>query len=113
MLWLEPLPETGVLVGRLLDPEGRPWQGVRVTLINAVGEEVQYRNTFTYLDDPQHLINPDLLLAENFVFADLPAGSYTVFVTVAGEEVRQQVEIEAGEVTAVEIIIAPLPSTEE
>lgn len=107
MLWLEPLPETGVLAGRLVDEAGRPWQGTRVTLVEAAGEEVNYFHTFTYLDDPDHLIHPDAGLAENFVFADMKPGFYTLFATAAGEEVRLPVEINAGELTAVEMILTP------
>jgi len=112
MLWLAPLPQTGVVAGRLLDGDGRPWQGTRITLIDTSGEEAKYLNTFTYLDDPDHIINPDTGLAENFVFADLPAGFYTVFATVDGEEYRQSVEVRAGEITALEIMTG-LSQTEE
>lgn len=104
MLWLEPLPETGVLAGRLVDEAGRPWQGVRLTLIESTADGPVYRYTFTYLDDPQHLIHPDAALAENFLFADLPPGNYTLFVSVAGREYRQPVVVNVGEVTAVEIV---------
>jgi murein DD-endopeptidase MepM/ murein hydrolase activator NlpD len=104
MLWLEPLPETGVIAGRLVDAAGRPWQGVRVTLIESTTDGPLYRYTFTYLDDPQHLIHPDAGLAENFVFADLPPGNYTLFVAVNGAEYRQPLEVNDGEVTAVEIV---------
>lgn len=104
MLWLEPLPGTGVLAGRLVDAAGRPWQGVRITLIESTDDGPLYRYTYTYLDDPQHLIHPDAVLAENFLFADLPPGSYTLFVSVAGQEYRQPVVVNVGEVTAVEIV---------
>lgn len=104
MLWLEPAPETGVLAGRLVDGTGRPWQGVRVTLIETSGEQVQYRYSYSYLDDPQHIINPDEALAENFVFADLPAGNYTLFAQVEGVDYRLPVEIRAGQLTTVEIV---------
>ncbi len=104
MLWLEPLPETGVLAGRLVDEGGRPWQGVRITLIESTDDDPLYRYTFTYLDDPQHLIHSDAALAENFLFADLPPGNYTLFVSVGGQEYRQPVVVNGGEVTAVEIV---------
>ncbi len=32
MLWIEPGSTRGVIVGRLIDPEGRPWQGVPLAL---------------------------------------------------------------------------------
>ena len=33
MLWIEPGEKRGVIVGRLLDPEERPWQGVLLALV--------------------------------------------------------------------------------
>jgi murein DD-endopeptidase MepM/ murein hydrolase activator NlpD len=104
MLWLAPLPDTGVVAGRLVDGEGRPWQGTRITLISGSGDEPQYLYTFTYLDDPQHLIHPDEGLAENFVFADLPPGRYTLFASLEGVEYRQPLEVRAGEVTVAEVV---------
>jgi hypothetical protein len=104
MLWLEPNREMGGLAGRLVDPEGRPWQGTRVTLIDGSGVEPQYLYTFTYLDDPQHLVHPDEGTAENFVFADLPPGNYTLFVGLQGTEYRVPVVVQIGKITAVEII---------
>src|SRR5690606_7891582 len=95
MLWLPPLPGTGVLAGRLLDENGRPWQGVRLTLINGRGSEPLYEYSFSYLDDPQHLIHPDEALAENFLFADLEPGPYSLFVSINGVEERRSVVIEA------------------
>jgi len=113
MLWLAPLPQTGILAGRLVDETGRPWQGKRVTLIKASGDEVNYFHTFTYLDDPDHLIHPDAGLAENFVFADMKPGFYTLFATEAGEEIRLPVEIKEGELTAVEMILKSTQNEEE
>jgi murein DD-endopeptidase MepM/ murein hydrolase activator NlpD len=107
MLWLAPVPEMGVLAGRLVDAAGRPWQGTRITLIDGSGEQPRYLYTFTYLDDPQQLIHPDESLAENFVFADLPPGNYTLFAAVAGVEYRVPVSVRVGEVTAVEMISEP------
>jgi murein DD-endopeptidase MepM/ murein hydrolase activator NlpD len=110
MLWIDPGTTRGVLAGRLVDPDGRPWQGVTVTLIDGRGEEVQFLYTWTYLDDPDHFINPDEGYAENFVFSDLPPGSYELFVKVQDVEYRQPVEIIAGALSQVEIITGPLLS---
>lgn len=104
MLWLPPIPGTGLLAGRLVDANGRPWQGVRLTLINGRGSQPLYEYTFTYLDDPQQIIHADEALAENFVFADLAPGEYTLFASINGVEQRQMVTIAAGEITAVELI---------
>ena len=107
MLWINPGPTRGVLAGRLIDPQGRPWQGVVVTLINGEGDEVEFINTFTSQGDPQNLINPDELLAENFVFADVVPGEYTLYVKLQGEEYRRPVQIIEGELTTVELVTEP------
>lgn len=107
LLWLQPTEDFGILAGRLVDPEKRPWQGIRLTLIDGSGEEPTFISTFSYLDDPQHIINPDDQLAENFVFADMRPGFYTLFTQIQGVDYRVPVEIKAGEVTAVEIVTEP------
>ena len=106
ILWLDPGPTRGVIVGRLLDPEGRPWQGVTMTLIPKV-ENPEFTNTWTYLDDPQHMINPDEGYAENFVFADVPPGEYDVYTKLQGVEYRVSVTVAAGEIATVELITEP------
>lgn len=107
MLWINPGETRGVLAGRLLDPQGRPWQGVVLTLIDSSEEEPQFINTWSYQGDPQDLINPDERLAENFVFADVRPGEYILYVKLQGVEYRQPVQITAGELTTVELITEP------
>ncbi len=104
LLWLAPETDRGVIVGRLVDEAKRPWQGTRVTLIDGSGEEVEFINTWTYLDDPEHLINPDEGYAENFVFGDLASGNYELYVKIQGIEYRQSVEVKEGGLSFVEII---------
>ena len=104
LLWLEPWSGSGVIAGRLVDPDGRAWQGVMVTLIDKNGALL---NTWTYLDDPDHLIQPEPALGENFVFGPVAEGRYTVFVEHQGEEYRQPVEVRDGQVTTLEIVTAP------
>ena len=107
MLWLDPGPTRGVLAGRLIDPQGRPWQGVVVTLIDGSGDNPEFINTFSYQGDPQNLINPDELLAENFVFADVRPGEYVLYVKLQGVEYRQPVRVTEGSLTLVELVTEP------
>lgn len=107
MLWLDPGPTRGVVAGRLVDPQGRPWQGVVVTLIGPEGNDSEFINTFSYQGDPQNLINPDELLAENFVFADVRPGDYTLYVKLQGVEYRQPVQVVGGQLTTVELVTEP------
>ncbi|MCL4868601.1 MAG: M23 family metallopeptidase [Anaerolineae bacterium] len=109
MLWFYPGDTRGVIAGRLLDPEGRPWQGVTIEAVgrspeNSTEEPVR---TWSYLGDPLNLINPDEGWAENFVLADLRPGRYELFVTVQGVSYRQMVEVTAAAVSTVEIITEP------
>ncbi|MCB8942597.1 MAG: peptidoglycan DD-metalloendopeptidase family protein [Ardenticatenaceae bacterium] len=106
MLWIEPGETRGVIIGRLLDPEGRPWQGVGLSLIGG-DEELENRNTWSYLGDPQNLINPDEGWAENFVFSDVRPGEYDVYTKLQGVEYRASVTVTAGEISTVEIITEP------
>ena len=115
MLWIDPGPTRGVVAGRLIDPQGRPWQGVVVTLISSE-DDPEFINTFSYQGDPQDLINPDELLAENFVFADVLPGEYTLYVKLQGVEYRQPVQVVEGELTTVELVTeaykTPTPTLE-
>lgn len=113
LLWLAPDAARGVIVGRLVDEEERPWQGTRITLIDGSGAEVAFSYTWTYLDDPQHLIQPDEGYAENFVFGDLAAGKYEIFVEIGGNEYRHAVEVRDGELSFVEIVTASATSADE
>jgi len=106
LLWLEPWSGGGMVAGRLLDPDGRAWQGVTITLIDRTGE-APFLNTWTYLDDPDHLIRPDPALGENFVFGPVSAGLYDVHAKVQGVDYRQTVEVIEGQLTTVELITEP------
>jgi hypothetical protein len=102
LLWLAPRPGRGVIAGRLLDPEGRPWQGVAISAIDRSGEN-PFRTTWSYLDDARHLARPDEALAENFVFGDLLPGNYQLYTRVQGLEYNAYVEVVAGAIATVEI----------
>ena len=106
-LWLEPPPTRGLIVGRLIDPEGRPWQGVTVAAVGRSEATDTYR-TWTYLDDPQHLIKPDEIFAENFVIADVIPGEYEMYVEIQDEIYQVPITVIAGDLAEVEIITLPL-----
>jgi hypothetical protein len=107
LLWVSPWTTRGLIVGRVVDPEGRPWQGVA---INAIGksEETEDYTTWSYLGDPQNLIKPDEILAENFVFGDVRPGRYEIYILLQGKEYKAEIEVVAGQLTTVEIVTEPL-----
>jgi murein DD-endopeptidase MepM/ murein hydrolase activator NlpD len=102
LLWVQPPITRGLIAGRLLDPDGRPWQGVAVTAVGR-SEGTADRTSWTYLGDPQSLINPDEGLAENFVIDDLVPGEYEVWASVQGVEYRAGVTVTGGQLSTVEI----------
>lgn len=106
LLWIEPWSGGGIIAGRLLDPDGRAWEGVTVTLIDRNGP-AEFLNTWTYLDDPDHLIRPEPALAENFVFGPVAAGNYDVYTSIQGVEYRVPVEVVDGQINTVEIVTEP------
>ncbi|MFZ0546377.1 MAG: peptidoglycan DD-metalloendopeptidase family protein [Candidatus Promineifilaceae bacterium] len=113
LLWVNPPTSRGLVAGRVVDPEGRPWQGVAVNAIGQ-GDGSESYTTWTYLGDPQNLINPDEVLAENFVIGDMAPGKYLIVVLLQGVEYHAEVEVRGGELSTVEIVTEPFkPATPE
>lgn len=112
MLWVRPPETRGVIAGRLIDPNGSPWEGVWISarsLEEGGGEQV----TWTYLDDPFHLVNPDEIYAENFVFSDVPPGKHRLILEVQGTRYSAEVDVVGGEISTVEIVTEPFKQSEE
>lgn len=105
MLWIDPGPTRGVIVGRLVDPEGRPWQGVPLALVNDDNNDNgEIVPSWSYLGDPQNLMNPDEGWAENFAFSDISPGNHHLITQIQGVEYQVPVQVTAGEVVIVEIV---------
>ena len=105
MLWIHPGETRGVIVGRLLDPEGRPWQGVALNLLG--DNDTVVATTWSYLGDPDDLANPDEGFAENFVFSDVRPGEYVLETLVQDVEYHFSMVVTAGELRTIEIITDP------
>jgi len=116
MLWLEPGATRGVIAGRLVDPEGRPWQGVPLALVSDESKAVTL-STWSYLGDPQGIANPDEGLAENFVFSDVPPGAYQIVTEIQGVQYQVPALVQGGEMTVVALQTAeyktPTPAAPE
>ncbi|MEP7285702.1 MAG: peptidoglycan DD-metalloendopeptidase family protein [Chloroflexota bacterium] len=72
-LWVMPFLDYGVLVGRVMDLDGKPLYGYTVQLQSGQ----VYREAFSYADDT---VNGDTDDNENFAIPDLPEGYYNVYV---------------------------------
>jgi hypothetical protein len=98
-LWIEPMPGTGVVSGRVFDAAGQPVRDARVFgLVLGYPDETPFSYARTYgegvLSDPEY--------GEHFAVADVPAGDYTVGVEIGGTRVWRRVTVAPGMVTRVE-----------
>ena len=99
ILWMRPLPGTGVLAGRLQDREGNLIRSASI-LIYADDENGTYvGDTETYSRDQFPPVNPDDTLGENWAFPDLPAGDYIVRAYVGSLIYQRRVTIENGKLS--------------
>ena len=98
-LWLEPLPGTGIVAGRVTDGNGQRIQGARIYgLVLAYPEEAPLTFVETYGDRA----HADPAYSENFAIGDVPAGEYRLAVMIDGARVWRRINVEAGKVTFVE-----------
>jgi len=98
-LWIEPLPETGVVAGQVWDSAGRPVPQARVYgLVKPEPQETPFLYAETYGDRA----HPDPVYREHFAVGDVPAGEYDLGVTVDGRNLIRHVRVEPGKVTWVE-----------
>jgi murein DD-endopeptidase MepM/ murein hydrolase activator NlpD len=98
-LWIEPLPQTGVVAGQVWDAAGRPVPQARVYgLVKPEPQETPFAYAETYGDKA----HPDPLYHEHFAVGDVPPGEYDLGVTINGRNVIKHVRVEAGKVTWVE-----------
>lgn len=111
MLWIQPPESRGLIAGRVVDPDGRPWQGVWISARNLEDSSIE-QVTWTYLDDPQNLINPDERYAENFVFNDVVPGRYRLLLEIQETRYSAEVNVIGGEVASVEIVTEPFKQDE-
>ncbi|MGH7459603.1 MAG: peptidoglycan DD-metalloendopeptidase family protein [Longimicrobiales bacterium] len=99
-LWLEPLPGTGIVAGRVLDANGQPVPGARVYgLVQPYPEETPLSFVETYQDRAH--AHP--LYNENFAIGDIPAGEYVIGTEIGGRKVWRRITVQAGRVTFVEL----------
>jgi murein DD-endopeptidase MepM/ murein hydrolase activator NlpD len=93
-LWLVPYEGWGTLAGRLVDRRGRKIPGAIVTVI-PVNIDVAPRVQRTY----SPVVRSDDVWQENFVVGDLPAGRYTLLLSVNDITYRRDVAVFAGRTT--------------
>jgi murein DD-endopeptidase MepM/ murein hydrolase activator NlpD len=98
-LWIDPLPSTGIVAGRVWDSGGKPVQQARIYgLVKAAPPETPFSFIETY--GPRNHSDP--VYQEHFAISDVPPGEYVLGVEIAGKRVFRRVQVAAGKVTWVE-----------
>lgn len=107
LLWIVPYVGHGVVAGRVTYTDGTLADDVSVTLTQR-GRIVQ--TTSTYIAPKRSPtqrsgweVNPDPVWQENFAFGDVPAGDYTISVTLSGRRYTQDINVRAGTTNFVEL----------
>lgn len=98
-LWLTPREGHGVIVGQVLDVQGRPVAETLVSLHPPDSDEVTFYE-YTYA---QGSINADDEWNENLLIGDVPAGQYRVAARIGDQTRAALVTVRAGEVTFVRL----------
>jgi Peptidase family M23 len=98
-LWIEPMPGTGIVAGRVVDASGQLVQGARIYgLVQAYPEETPLSFVETYRDRA----HADPVYNENFAIGDIAAGEYLLGTDINGRRVWRRITVQPGRVTFVE-----------
>jgi murein DD-endopeptidase MepM/ murein hydrolase activator NlpD len=95
-LWVEPLPNTGIVAGQVFDASGAPIPQARIYgIIKRDPAETPFSYAETYGDKA----HPHPLYGEHFAVSDVPAGTYVVGTEIEGKKVFRTIAVEAGKLT--------------
>ncbi len=98
-LWIEPLPQTGIVAGQVWGPDGQPLRQARIYgLVKPEPQETPFSFAETYGERNR----PDPAYGEHFAVGDVPPGDYVMGVAIGERRVFRRVRVEAGKVTWVE-----------
>ncbi len=100
-LWIAPYVGHGTIAGRVTGVRGEYLDDVDVQLVRA--GIVQKTTTSYVFKGSGSEVNPDPNWQENFVFFDVPAGSYRVEALINGTRVSQPINVYEGMTTGVEL----------
>ncbi len=104
LLWIAPYLNHGVIAGRITDERGNFIDELSIQLIRGgrtVDRTVTYAQPNGGISRPFRVV-PDDNWRENYVFGDVPAGTYQVVAIVDGRRFQQTIEVRPGMVNWVE-----------
>jgi murein DD-endopeptidase MepM/ murein hydrolase activator NlpD len=95
-LWIEPLPNTGLVAGQVFDSAGAPVQQARIYGISKRDPvDTPYSFAETYGDKAHS--HPRY--GEHFAVSDVPPGTFVMGTEINGKKVFRQVTVEPGKLT--------------
>lgn len=95
-LWIEPLPNTGLLAGQVFDATGTPVPQAR---IYGLVKQEPAETPFSFIETYGDKAHPHPLYGEHFALSDIPPGTYVIGTNIGGKRVQRRVTIEAGKLT--------------
>lgn len=101
-LWIQNPPGAGSVAARLLTADGRSWPLARLSLLRYEGNSSRWVRTIEIYPAEEN-ITPDPAWGENGALSNLAAGAYWIGGVVNGEKFGQNITINSGETTFVEL----------
>jgi peptidase M23-like protein len=95
-LWIEPLNNTGIVAGQVLDGTGAPVPHAR---IYGIAKRDPVDTPFSYAETYGDKAHPHPLYGEHFAVSDVPAGNYVLGTEIGGKKVFRQVTVEPGKLS--------------
>jgi murein DD-endopeptidase MepM/ murein hydrolase activator NlpD len=95
-LWIEPLPNTGIIAGQVFDAAGKPVPQAR---IYGILKPEPVETPFSYAETYGDKAHPHPLYGEHFAVSDVPPGEFIIGTEIQGKKVFRKVTVEAGKLT--------------
>src|SRR3954467_792168 len=95
-LWIEPLPNTGIVAGQVFDASGAP---IRQARIYGITKRDPAETPFSYAETYGDKAHPHPVYGEHFAVSDVPVGAYVVGTEIEGKKVFRTIAVEAGKLT--------------
>jgi murein DD-endopeptidase MepM/ murein hydrolase activator NlpD len=95
-LWIDPLPNTGIVAGQVFDATGKPVPQAR---IYGIIKPDPVETPFSYAETYGDKAHSHPLYGEHFAVSDVPPGTYVVGTQIGPKKVFRKITVEAGKLT--------------